>query len=124
MPGFRRGLLEGKSWGGGEKGCTQPLRILWRSDAQTPQWVILISTSVSAHGLGVKARCDRGEVGEVACQPWKVSGAGDAMVMDERSIDEVTCSGVQWLEAVAALIAIVGPCCKKRGGERADWKSF
>lgn len=74
----------------GEGGkVTQPLRILWRSDAQTPQWVILMSTSVSAQGLGVKARCVRGEVGEVACQPWKVSGAGDAMVASGQSIDQV-----------------------------------
>lgn len=50
------------------------------SDAQTPQWVILMSTSVSAQGFGVKTRWVMGDVGEVACQPWKVSRFGDAMV--------------------------------------------
>lgn len=52
---------------------THPLRILCKSEAQTPQWDISMSTSVSSQGFGVKAWWVRGEVAEVASQPWNIS---------------------------------------------------
>lgn len=55
------------------RGLTHPLRKVCKSEAQTPQWVILMSTSVSSKGLGVKAWWVRGDVAEVASQPWKTS---------------------------------------------------
>ncbi len=52
----------------------QPERRVQRSEKQTPQWVMAMSTSVSSQVLGVKGDQVRGEVGEWASQPWKVVG--------------------------------------------------
>lgn len=52
---------------------THPLRILCKSEAQTPQWDISMSRSVSSQGFGVKVWWVRGEVAEVASQPESLS---------------------------------------------------
>ena len=52
---------------------THPLCILCKSEAQTPQWDISMSTSVSSQGFGVKAWWVKGEVAEVASQPKNMS---------------------------------------------------
>ncbi len=52
---------------------THPLRILCKSEAQTPQCDISMSTSVSCQDFGVKAWWVRGEVAEVASQPRNTS---------------------------------------------------
>ena len=59
-----------------------PERSVQRSEKQTPQWVMAMSTSVSSQALGVKGPQVRGEVGEWASQPWKVVG-GSVVSFDE-----------------------------------------